>query len=277
MPLTSIYDRTFGAEFEVPTNKAKQDLVHAMREAGLRVTDTAAYTHGVTEGWKVVTDSSIKPCGWELVSPILKGMEGLKEIVKFCRVLRGLGLDIPGSNTSVGFHVHIGADDLDGDAVARLIRFHNHIERHGLLECLPKSRAENKFCKATHPEILEEAKVGPITFKRAREISQDRNVALNMFKRCADYGTVEFRRHQGTLNPMNAVSWILLNLHMVEASKSLGRKGYGADLKRCFSAIKMDENGEKSKWAGEYLLQRREQFKRRRYSYPPMPAALEAP
>jgi len=272
MALLGIFGRTFGVEFEVPTTLDKEDIVRGLRRAGIDVADTRNYTHEVTDGWKIVSDSSIEPAGWEFVSPVLKGPGGINEVLRFCDTIQSMGMDVGKSNTSCGFHVHIGVDDLKGDAVSKLIRFHNHIEQRGLLECLPKSRRDNKYCKPTNEDVLNAAKRGPLTFSKVREITDDRYVALNMFGRCAKYKTVEFRRHSGTVEGPKAAAWILLNLHMVTAAAHLGRSGYGRNLEECFRAIYMYDTGEWSAWAANYLMARRQNLAGDRCRYPDMPA-----
>lgn len=271
MNLATFLGRTFGAEFEIPTDMSKSDLVSGLRRAGHRVEDTSDHTHDVMPGWKVVSDGSIDPAGWECVSPVLKGMGGLQEIAKFCSSLERMGLDIPFSNTSVGFHVHVGADDLDGDAVAKLICFHNHAESRGLLECLPTYRRNNRWCKPTKAEILDAAKRGPLTFREVRRMSSDRYVSLNMFGRCENYGTVEFRRHSGTVEGPKAVAWIVLHLHMVEAAQHLGWSGYGRDVRGLFHALGMYQTSDVSKFAADYLLARRDKFAGGEFRPPRMP------
>ena len=274
MPATlPIKNRTFGVEFEIPTEFTRERMVNELRRQNIAVTDTGdTGTHVVSSGWKIVHDGSIQPHGWECVSPILKGMEGFQQVLNFCAAIKNMGLDVEEDNTSCGFHVHVGCDGLDGNAVAKLIRFHNHIEQQGLLECLPRSRRNNSYCKSTKPEILEAAKNGPITFEEVRRRSADRYVALNMFGRCADYKTVEFRRHSATVEGPKALAWIILNLHMVTAAPILGRSGYGKNLKECFRAIRMSvDDDDWSGWAAKYLLERRKKFKRQPHSYPAMP------
>merc|ERR1711977_809942 len=93
------------------------------------------------------------------------------------------------------------------------------------------------------------------------------------FQRCATYGTVEFRRHGGTTNPVKTVSWILMCLCMVSASKQLHRKGYGSTLRGVLKAIGMFNNGALLDWAAKYLLVREKKFtSQETLQYPIFPA-----
>jgi len=94
-----------------------------------------------------------------------------------------------------------------------------------------------------------------------KKVSDARYVALNMFDRCATYGTVEFRRHGGTLNGEKCVAWILHCLCMVSASRQLGDEAwYGNNLRDCLTTIGMFNNGKLCEWAAEYLLVRHKTF-----------------
>jgi len=227
-----------------------------------------------TQGWKVVTDASLSH-GLELVAPILKGREGLAEVMRMCDSLDALGIEIDTQDSrhkEYGFHVHIDVSDLDGEAVSRLICFHHHIEEQGLIQCVARSRRDSRWCKQTHASILAKASSGPLTCSQARSISNDRYVALNMFGRCAEYGTVEFRRHGGTLKDEKAVAWIIHCLCMVSASasKRVDRTS-GQGLKECFKAIGMYDNDTICTWAAEYLLKRQSNVGRSGVEYPEFP------
>ena len=90
------------------------------------------------EQWKVEYDSSV---GWEVVSPVLSGIEGLLELVGACEALsdavfdEDLGLVL---NYRTGTHVHIGwfAEDA---SVARALRI-THLLEPLLRSLVPPSR-----------------------------------------------------------------------------------------------------------------------------------------
>lgn len=272
--------RTFGCEFELPATLDRSNLIARLKQRGHRMEEnTRSYTHEVTPGWKVVTDGSLS-AGLELVSPVLKGERGLAEVMRMCQSLDALGVQITNADprhTEYGFHVHVGVEDLDGEAAARLFCFHRHIEDQGLLNCVARSRRDSRWCKKTDATILERASAGPLTLDQARRISSDRYVALNVFGRCADYKTAEFRRHGGTLDGAKAVAWIILCVCMVTACsmKQVGRTG-GSGLRECFRALGMfDSHGKACKWAAEYLLVRQTSWGRSNVSYPDFPDKAE--
>ena len=73
-------------------------------------------------GWKAMRDGSIMPSdysmsGVEVVSPILRGDDGLAQIDNMCAKLNAMGTAV---NRSTGLHIHVGFSG-DADALKRLI------------------------------------------------------------------------------------------------------------------------------------------------------------
>ena len=109
-------DLTFGIELETI---APDRLV---REEGLRI---GPYRRGVQvpylpEGWKAEADGSIDnghgghKC--EIVSPVLRGPEGLAQVAAAVRTLEAKGHRV---NASTGVHIHVGWHrDWDSAALA---------------------------------------------------------------------------------------------------------------------------------------------------------------
>lgn len=267
-----VFGRSFGCEFELPASLNRDNLIRELKARGHKMQEEVLGSiHTVVKGWKVVPDGSLTN-GLELVSPVLHGEAGLAEVRKMCRSLSQLSVEIPFSEKQFGFHVHVGVKDLGGRQVAKLILDHDHMEENGLLYCVPAYRRELGWCKKTHARILEKARAGSITFEEARSIDSDRYRSLNMFQRCADYGTVEFRRHGGTLNEDKSVAWILLCLCMVHASDKSGRCT-SANFQDCLRAIGMYEDGPLCEWAAKYLLARHRHFSQGgEVQYPAFPA-----
>src|SRR5262245_48018434 len=94
---------TFGVEIEclVP--------VAANVQAG-------SYHHGVQvpdlpDGWNAQHDGSLHGGrgrrGIEIVSPVLKGADGFRQVKAVCEWLRRIGATV---NRSTGFHVHVGVE-----------------------------------------------------------------------------------------------------------------------------------------------------------------------
>jgi hypothetical protein len=104
-----ISNRTFGVEAEF-YNITPQTAIDALRAVGI-VAVNAGYTHRIMSEWKIVTDSSVTSTGTgtgyglELVSPILRGRDGLEQVAKALDALRNAGAKV---NKSCGIHVHVG-------------------------------------------------------------------------------------------------------------------------------------------------------------------------
>jgi hypothetical protein len=105
---------TFGVEIET-FGVHGAVLAWALRNAGLTVVGTFAEDGGNGQtrrtareqgAWDLGEDGSIRGKNpIEIRSPILSGIEGLKEVEKVCRVLKQVGSEV---NASCGLHVHIG-------------------------------------------------------------------------------------------------------------------------------------------------------------------------
>ena len=101
---------------------------------------------GLPTGWKAEADCSIDSsyafvC-LEIVSPILRGANGLQQLVEVCQQLRRWGWKM---NKSCGCHIHVGtsalrADDLTGDAKEK-ISHRALASANGMPSRIPPARA----------------------------------------------------------------------------------------------------------------------------------------
>ena len=98
-------DLTFGIEIETIAPDT------AVRNDGLRI---GSYKHGIQvpylpAGWTAEADGSIDNSNGghkcEIVSPILRGAEGLAQVAEVLRTLEAKGHRV---NASCGVHVHVG-------------------------------------------------------------------------------------------------------------------------------------------------------------------------
>ena len=99
------FNRKFGIEIEA-YNCSRERLARELKEAGIEVT-VEGYNHTTRPHWKLVTDSSLSGNDtFELLSPILVGETGLRELEKVCWVLDLCDVKV---NESCGLHVYIDA------------------------------------------------------------------------------------------------------------------------------------------------------------------------
>jgi len=216
---------TFGVEIECISPIGRQQLANALMSAGIDAQD-AGYTHRTTSYWKLVTDGSIQasrecPNGIEVVSPILKGTDGLEQLRKVMNALVASGCKV---NASCGLHVHCGAG---GASVQQLKNVAMMFLRHerSFDAILPRSRRANNCRWAASPlhilglqsatEISERVAERIQAARTTREIgsimnSGDSRYNKINFQSLATHGTVEFRQHSATIDADKSANWVRL-------------------------------------------------------------------
>lgn len=197
---------TFGIELETIAPD------RAVLEGGLRI---GSYHHGfqvpyLPAGWTAERDGSINDRGGhacEIVSPILRGAEGLAQVVEVVRTLADRGHRV---NASCGVHVHVGWQrDLPAEALARLITIVAYVER-GLYAITGTKRRETcRYCGGLRKYGNDKA--------AKPALDRDRYHALNLTNLArGTRETVEFRVFPGSLNATKILGWIQVCLGLVE-------------------------------------------------------------
>jgi len=208
-------ERTFGVELEFVTSKSKASIAAAITAAGVQCANED-YNHETRNHWKIVTDGSVSR-GWEIVSPILKGEEGIRQLEVVTRVLNQLGVEV---DRSTGLHVHHFAGDFDKNSIVNLFNFYKNNEFH-IDELVARSRRENNN-RYTRSFVQE----GAQSLNMNRIENFDRYMKLN-YRSFLKYGTLEFRQHQGSVDFVKISNWIYLTQAMVERhSNSLGAMAF---------------------------------------------------
>lgn len=163
---------------------------------------------GLPAGWSATGDGSIVArsgrVGCEFVSPILRGEEGLRQVVDVCRTLRTIGAQV---NPSCGVHVHVGFDRNDRDALARLITLVANYEKAIFASTGTKSRERGRWC----------AGIQAMQSRERVERSSSRYQILNLTN--LTYGgkpTVEFRAFSGSLDASKIIGWVQTCLGLVQ-------------------------------------------------------------
>ena len=200
-------EMTFGIEIEtiVPETTLRND--------GLRI----GHYHGgiqvpyLPAGWKAERDGSIhtKPgyAACEIVSPILRGAEGLAQVAEVIRILEEKGHRV---NASCGTHCHIGYKrDWPADALARLVTIVAYCEKGLYAITGTKSRERGSYCGGVR-------KYG--NDKSAKPaLDRNRYHALNLTNLAhGTRETVEFRVFGGSLRAAKVLGWIQVCLGIVE-------------------------------------------------------------
>lgn len=218
-------ERTFGIEIEF-TTASRETVARLMNEKGVN-TYVEGYNHRTSNHWKVITDSS---CGFELVSPPLKGREGLDQLQKACEALKEAGAKV---NRKCGLHVHHDVNDYNAKQIANIFAVYIKLE-NTMDTLLPASRRgnNNPYCKSlfrgtSQQNILDKLKAVE-TIRDIDNIWHTRYLKVN-FQSYVKYGTVEFRQHSGTIEFEKIYNWILLTQQMVDMSATPIQKTYKAE------------------------------------------------
>lgn len=219
----SIDALTFGVEIEcyLPRGKSREELMVALGDVGLTAF-VEDYNHRLSSGWKLTTDGSLDDYtrGTEVVSPILRGEDGIAEMKKVIRTIERFGCSV---NRTCGFHVHVGVRGLDHERVgffkelfATYARFEPVLDQ---LMAPSRRQNANSYCRsvklASDVESRAKAARNVNEFRTAigsGDYNRYRKLNLESFWR---HGTVEFRQHQGTLSSQKAENWVRLCLRMV--------------------------------------------------------------
>lgn len=224
-----IGSRKFGVELEVVYHLSMRDLAAALRAAGITVAEVSYYgdAHNARPTWKIVTDGSVSR-GFEVVSPVLSGEEGLAEVARVCRALVEAGATV---DRSTGLHVHFDAADLSATAIARFLGFYaKHEDSIDLLVAESRRSNANRYTKSLvsgggsisarvneflgqmRAVVADEARNGrahAVDFLARRIFRGDRYFKVNV-QSLFRHGTVEVRQHQGTVNATKGVAWVRL-------------------------------------------------------------------
>lgn len=230
----------FGVEIEflVPgvsgqTRPIAQGIATELSEAGV-VCQFESYNHERRSCWKIVTDASLSaPAGYvglELVGPPMNEVR-FGEITLACNTLTER-LHAK-TNRSCGLHVHIGAQQLNIDTMRRLAFL--YIENEDIIDgLLPPSRRgnSNQYIRslrhnadiaalntATSVEQISLAilKTNEGSWRNTPTAKPSRYVKLN-FTSYWRHGTVEFRQHSGTIDPVKIIRWIGFCSKLVDAA-----------------------------------------------------------
>jgi hypothetical protein len=207
-------DFTFGVEIET-----------TMPSGSVR---TGGHGNGIQvpwlpEGWLADNDPSIRPrsgrIGCEFVSPVLKGAEGLRQVVDVVAKIRAAGGTV---NDSCGIHVHVGFNKQDTAAVERLLAVVANHEKAIYAVTGTKNRERgvgSRYGTCWCQSIKQ--------FGNARNaLSSPRGPAsyrYNLVNLTSYNPTVEFRAFSGSLNATKVVGYIRLCVGLTQKAMTAKR------------------------------------------------------
>lgn len=196
------FTRKFGIEIEA-YNCTREKLASELRAAGIDVA-VEGYNHTTRNHWKLVTDGSLTGNNtFELVSPVLEGEAGLKELEKVCWVLEFCDVKV---NDSCGLHIHMDAADFDLQMWKNLALSYKHLERV-IDSFMPQSRRQNYYCKGLSSISAADIQAAQSIHDLQAAFGNNRYRKVNL-EAYARHRTVEFRQHSGTTNFTKMENWI---------------------------------------------------------------------
>lgn len=169
----------------------------------------------LTHDGSLISEHGFTAC--EIVSPVLTGLDGLKQVHAIYKHLDAIGFKV---NDSCGAHVHIGFRSLlgaradDEKLSARIIRrLVNLVSQHefGLIAVTGnRRRLHNRYCESIKSQggfSLEETRTITSVLRKAEDAGRYRT--LNLKNLDSAKRTIEFRVFAGTTGPEHAVSYVL--------------------------------------------------------------------
>jgi Putative amidoligase enzyme len=165
-------------------------------------------------GWKADRDPSIRTRvrgheACEFVSPVFKGVEGLRQLLADVAAIRAMGAKV---NKSCGLHIHVGFDKRDTEAVAKLATLVSNFEKAIFASTGTKSRERGRWCGGLN--------------RHGNAVAAVCASQCNRYHVC-NFGTrlptVEFRPFASTLNGVKIAGYVRLCLAIVERALTVKR------------------------------------------------------
>lgn len=212
-------EMTFGVEFEVTLPNRVQIEVgryHAGRQVA-----------GLPMGWNAQGDCSIQTIpgryGVEIVSPVLKGQDGINQVLAVVAWLNSIGAKV---NQSTGFHVHVGFDRSNVTGLKRLVHLVASFEKAIYASTGTNARETGRFCRSIRNEFRNLNYTNDAIDGRVGYAAQNRYHVLNVSNLVNGMKpTVEFRAFAGTLNANKVLGHVFMCLGLVEKAINAKRTG----------------------------------------------------
>lgn len=212
----------------------------------------AAISNGdLPRRWRVKSDMSVtgRGFGGEMVSPPLRGEDGIDEVRQVCRWLREHGATV---NASCGLHVHHEAADLGAEGIVRVAEIYT--AHQSLVNWLVSDSRRGGPRSSNYALQMSESRMAQIrrmsTSSRAQGPTRYLAVNVDAYMR---HGTVEIRQHQGTLNAQKIEAWIRLGQGFCDAAAERTRVNESG-LRGLLRKLEVDED------SAAFLLGRAVQF-----------------
>lgn len=163
-------------------------------------------------GWLADRDPSIRATrgrmAVEFVSPVLKGAEGLQQLIDVVQLIVRNGGKV---NDSCGLHIHVGFNRQDRVTLERLVTLVSNHEKAIYASTGTKSRETGRWC------------AGLRRFGRADVAVVGAVSRYHVLNLTSNKPTVEFRAFAATLNIVKIVGYVRLCLGLVERAHKAKR------------------------------------------------------
>lgn len=242
---------TFGIEIEtMMPNSLLGEITIGQYHRGWTIPTGKAGFPGT--GWQVMRDGSLSTTlsthtPAEFVAPILRGREGMEEVLAVANWMETQGFK---TNASCGTHVHVGYESVVGSSdenaighwAANLVNLVAQYEAAIRGAAGSYSRVTGSWCRTIRNSDHRESA------RRARTTSRNKIDALcaevadgysaryhilNLTRLAARKATVEFRAFTGTTSGLKMVSWIQLCLALCERAAGQGVR-FDAPTTACY-------------------------------------------
>ena len=236
--------RTFGCEFEF-NGISMSEAVRALNAAGVDAFE-ARRDDPISLRWKVIRDGSVRGTGLELVSPILTGIEGIVAVRQALKALDDAGAR---TDTSCGFHLHVGANGLNGVQLTRIVELYaaNHDAINLMVSPSRRNPNHQYASRLTTDRRYDAPRLDALrnatTQSELRQAANafERYLSINL-KAFAKHGTIEFRQHQGTVSGKKAEAWVRTMLAIVTAGEFGTVSGQQGDRTAFINSLPMSDD-----------------------------------
>jgi hypothetical protein len=174
-------------------------------------------------GWTVMSDCSVRTrsrsrMAVEIVSPVLKGVDGLRQIQTVVAAIKEHGGAV---NATCGLHVHVGSSSWSGGDFKRLVQIVGCMEKSLFASTGTHSREDGIYCRTIRGT---RGSYEHLNFSggihNVRTDSRYHILNLNNAISRDGFDTAEFRCFAGTLNAVKILAAVQMVLAMVERARN---------------------------------------------------------
>lgn len=235
---------TFGIECET-YNVVRDALIREVEQRNISI-QSEGYNHrDNNQYYKIVSDASIQGVnGQEVVSPILKGKQGLNSLKQVCDSLNAIGAKV---NRSTGLHVHFEASKISDSHFVQI--FKNYQKLESVIDSfMPQSRRaqNNGYCRSiqglNYDACNTKSDIIRVNGTRYRKVNAESYLS---------HKTIEFRQHSGTTEYDKIANWINFLRKLIQYS-------FENEIQECCSIEEIPFLTETEK---QYFINRREALK----------------